>query len=80
MAMKFFNDILTGKDNLTFDAARVVGVAGAGAYIIFWSAAVFHVGAFTATDAAAYGTGLGFVLVAMAGAVKLKRETEPEAK
>ena len=78
--MRFLNDMLTGKDNLTFDAARVVGVAGAGAYIAFWSAAVFHLGSFTATDAAAYGTGLGLVLVAMAGAVKLKHETEPDPK
>ena len=78
--MRFLNDILTGKDNLTFDAARVVGVMGASAYIIFWTAAVFHLGSFTATDAASYGTGLGLVLVAMAGAVKLKQETEPEPK
>lgn len=78
--MKFVTDILTGKDNLTFDAARVVGVAGAGAYIIFWSAAVFHLGSFTATDAAAYSSGLGLVMITMAGAVKLKRDTEPEPK
>ncbi len=78
--MRFVSDILTGKDNLTFDAARVVGVAGAGAYIIFWSAAVFHFGSFTAIDAAAYGSGLGLVMVTMAGAVKLKRDTEPEPK
>lgn len=78
--MRFLNDILTGKDNLTFDAARVVGVAGAGAYVIFWSAAVFHFGSFTAGDAAAYGTGLGLVMVTMAGAVKLKAGSEPEPK
>jgi hypothetical protein len=78
--MRFISDVLTGKDNLTFDAARVVGVAGAGAYIVFWSAAVFHFGSFTATDAAAYGTGLGLVMVTMAGAVKLKRDTEPEPR
>jgi len=78
--MRLFNDILTGKDNLTFDAARVVGVMGACAYVVFWAAAVFHFGSFTATDAASYGTGLGLVLVAMAGAVKLKQETEPQPK
>ena len=34
--MKVLNDIFTGKDNLTYDAARVVGVLGAFAYIVFW--------------------------------------------
>ena len=34
--MKLLTDILTGKDNLTYDAARVVGVLGAFAYIVFW--------------------------------------------
>jgi len=76
--VKLFSDILTGNDNLTYDAARVVGVMGAGAYVIFWTAAVFHLGVFSATDAAAYGTGLGLVMVAMAGAVRLKRDMEPE--
>lgn len=76
--MRFITDILTGKDNLTFDAARVMGVIGAGAYIVFWSAAVFHLGAFSAGDAAAYGTGLGLVMVAMSGAVRLKQEAEPD--
>jgi len=76
--VKLISDILTGNDNFTYDAARVVGVMGAGAYVIFWSAAVFHLGVFSATDAAAYGTGLGLVMVAMAGAVRLKRDLEPQ--
>jgi hypothetical protein len=76
--MRLINDILTGNDNLTYDAARVVGVIGAAAYVLFWGAAVFHFGTFTATDAAAYGTGLGLVLVAMAGAVRLKQQMEPD--
>jgi hypothetical protein len=76
---KFFRDTLTGSDNLTYDAARVVGVLGAVAYIVFWSAAVFGYGTFTATDAGAYGTGLGVVLLAMAGAVRIKAEQEPHS-
>jgi hypothetical protein len=76
--MRLINDILTGNDNLTYDAARVVGVMGAGAYVMFWGAAVFHLGTFSATDAAAYGTGLGLVMVAMAGAVRLKNDLEPD--
>ena len=75
--MKWMRDALTGKDNLTIDAARLVGVTGAGAYILFWSASVFNLGHFSATDAAAYGGGLATVLLAMSGAVKLKETAEP---
>jgi hypothetical protein len=75
--MKFVTDLLTGKDNLTFDAARVVGVIGALAYISFWCVQVWHVRRFE-PDADAYGKGLGMVLLAMAGAVMLKKSTEPE--
>lgn len=75
--MKFLSDTLTGKDNLTYDAARVVGVLGAFAYILFWTAQVWHSMAFTPTDARSYGEGLAMVLIAMAGAVKLKASEEP---
>jgi apolipoprotein N-acyltransferase len=76
--MKWMRDALTGKDNLTVDAARLVGVTGASAYIVFWSAAVFNLGHFSATDAAAYGAGLATVLLAMSGAVKIKETAEPD--
>ncbi len=78
--MKFLQDTLTGKDNLTFDAARLIGVAGALAFIVFWCAAVFHIHAatFSAGDSAAYGAGLAAVLMGMGGAVKLKETTEPD--
>lgn len=77
--MKWPQDALTGKDNLTFDAARLVGVTGAGAYVVFWGAAVFNLGHFSAMDAAAYGGGLATVLLAMSGAVKIKETSEPAA-
>lgn len=77
--MKWLKDALTGRDNLTYDAARIVGVAGAAAYIGFWTAAVFNLGHFTAADAAAYGGGLATVLLAMSGAVKIKESAEPGA-
>jgi apolipoprotein N-acyltransferase len=76
--MKWLQDALTGKDNLTYDAARIVGVIGAAAYVAFWSAAVFDLGHFNAVDAAAYGAGLATVLLSMSGAVKLKESVEPE--
>lgn len=78
--MKLFTDMLTGKDNLTFDAARVVGVVGAIAYIAFWCIQVWNVRRFEPADADAYGKGLGIVLLAMAGAVMLKKSTEPEPR
>jgi hypothetical protein len=78
--MKLLTDMLTGKDNLTFDAARVVGVVGAVAYIVFWCVQVWHVGHFEAADADAYGKGLGIVLLAMSGAVLLKQSTEPDPR
>ncbi|HEY6394795.1 MAG TPA: hypothetical protein VIX12_05205 [Candidatus Binataceae bacterium] len=77
--MKFVNDILTGKDNLTYDAARVVGVLGAFAYIVFWCVEVAETLHFEPRDADAYGKGLAMVLLAMAGACSIKKSTEPEA-
>ncbi len=76
--MKILNDIFTGKDNLTYDAARVVGVLGAFAYIVFWCIQVAIARQFAAIDAEAYGRGLAVVLLAMAGACTIKRSTEPE--
>ncbi|HXZ87153.1 MAG TPA: hypothetical protein VEF07_01195 [Candidatus Binataceae bacterium] len=78
--MKWLQDALTGKDNLTYDAARLIGVVGAAAYVVFWCAAVFNFGHFGASDAAAYGAGLAAVLLAMSGAVKLKESAEPAAR
>lgn len=75
--MKWIQDALTGKDNLTYDAARIVGVVGAAAYVVFWSAAVFNFGHFSGADAAAYGAGLATVLLSMSGAVKIKESSEP---
>jgi hypothetical protein len=76
--VKLWNDMLTGKDNLTYDAARVVGVLGAFAYIAFWSVQVAITRRFGPMDADAYGKGLGMVLLAMAGGCAIKRTTEPE--
>ena len=76
--MKLLNDVFTGKDNLTYDAARVVGVLGAFAYIVFWCVQVAIARQFAPGDADAYGRGLAVVLLAMAGACTIKRSTEPE--
>ncbi len=76
--MKVWNDMMTGKDNLTYDAARVVGVLGAFAYVVFWTVQVALTRRFEPPDADAYGRGLGMVLLAMAGACAIKRHTEPE--
>jgi hypothetical protein len=78
--MKFVSDVLTGKDNLTYDAGRVIGVLGALMYVVFWAVQVTETRHFTPGDADAYGRGLGMVLLAMAGALALKARTEPDAK
>ncbi len=78
--MKFVSDCLTGKDNLTYDAARVIGVLGALMYVVFWVVQVAATRHFTPGDADAYGRGLGVVLLAMAGALAIKAHTEPERK
>jgi hypothetical protein len=76
--VKIINDILTGKDNLTYDAARVVGVIGAAAYVAFWCLQVLITRRFDPAEADAYGKGLSMVLLAMAGACAIKSTTEPE--
>ena len=78
--MKFVSDCLTGKDNLTYDVGRVIGVLGALMYVLFWVVQVVVTWRFTPGDADAYGRGLGMVLLAMAGALALKAHTEPERK
>ncbi len=78
--MKFLSDILTGKDNLTYDAGRVVGVLGALMYIAYWTVQVAMTRRFTPSDADAYGKGFGMVLLAMAGALAIKSGTEPDVK
>jgi hypothetical protein len=78
--MKFVSDVLTGKDNLTYDAGRVIGVLGALMYVVFWTVQVTETRHFTPGDADAYGRGLGMVLLAMAGALALKAHTEPDGK
>jgi hypothetical protein len=78
--MKFVSDCLTGKDNLTYDAGRVIGVLGALMYVVFWVVQVAATRHFTPGDADAYGRGLGVVLLAMAGALAIKAHTEPERK
>src|SRR6266851_10196916 len=57
--MKFVSDLLTGKDNLTYDAGRVIGVLGALMYVAFWVVQVVATWRFTPGDADAYARGLG---------------------
>jgi hypothetical protein len=77
--MKFVSDCLTGKDNLTYDAGRVIGVLGALMYVAFWVVQVVATWRFTPGDADAYGRGLGMVLLAMAGRSRSNRIQSPSA-
>jgi hypothetical protein len=78
--MNFIGNMLTGKDNMTADAARVVGVLGAFAFIVFWCIQVWHTQSFSGPESREYGEGLGLVLLAMAGAIKLNASEEPQPR
>ena len=69
-------DMFTGKNNVTYDAFRVLAVA---AVVIGLSLEVFVViwRAGQGFDLQAYGIGIGGLLLAAGGALKLKESTEP---
>lgn len=78
---RFFTQLITGRDNVTADVFRVlalvavpVGIA-LDAFVVIWKA--MHPDATVSFDLIAYGTGIGGLLLAVGGALKLKAETEP---
>lgn len=73
--LKFFKHILTGKDNETFDVARVLWALGGVAFVVYTGWAVFHSGAF---DAQNYGTGFGLAMGGGGASVWAKAGTEPD--
>lgn len=62
-------NILTEKDNITYDAGRVLWVAGTVAFICFTGYQVFRQGTF---DASSYGIGLGSLLTGGGAGLGLK--------
>ncbi len=72
---KFLKHCLTGRDNETFDVARVLWAMGGMAFIVFTGWTVFHTGAF---DAQNYGTGFGLAMGGGGASVWAKAKTEPD--
>lgn len=68
--------MLTGRDNITVDAFRVLAVLavlvgiGLEIFVVIWRAG-------QGFDLQAYGIGIGGLLLAAGGALKLKESTEP---
>jgi len=77
MTAKFIKHCLTGKDNETFDLARVLWAMGALAFIAFVGWNVYRTGAF---DAQNFGTGFGLIMGSGGGSVWAKAKTEPDPK
>lgn len=74
--MKLFKDMVTGKDNATFDAARVLWIAGVIAFFAFTAYDIYKGNHF---DMVNYGTAYGLLLAGGAAGVKIKETTEPTA-
>jgi hypothetical protein len=72
---KFITDCLTGKDNRTFDAARILWALGGVAFILYAGWDVFRTSHFAAQD---FGIGFGGILSGGGAGVGLKAKTEPE--
>ena len=67
--------LFTGKDNKTFDIARVLWAIS---IIIFLALAIYHVLKHGQFDPLGYGTGLGGLLAGGGAGVGLKSHTEPQ--
>ncbi|MGE3622959.1 MAG: amino acid ABC transporter substrate-binding protein [Bdellovibrionales bacterium] len=77
MTRTFIKHCLTGRDNETFDIARVLWALGALAFIGFMGWSLTHAGTF---DPAAYGTGFALVMGGGGGSVWAKSRSEPAPK
>lgn len=73
---QFLTQIVTGRDNFTVDAFRVLALIavlvgiGLEVFVVIWRAG-------QGFDLQAYGLGIGGLLLAAGGALKLKQDTEP---
>lgn len=77
MTMKrITRQLLTGKDNLTYDIGRVLWAL---AFLVGLGAVIFSVAAGRNFDLTNYGLGVSALLVAGGAALKLKESTEPHS-
>jgi hypothetical protein len=71
---KILRDILTCKDNMTYDQIKILGLIG---FIVYNMLAILDViksGGFEYLD---YATGVGILFAAIGGSLWAKRSTEP---
>jgi hypothetical protein len=76
----FFRDILTGKDGVSFDAGRVMGLVGGVTFIAFGFAQVYEMivtAGFQEFPFVSYGVGFGSVAAGVGSLIWLKKDTEP---
>lgn len=72
-----FRQMLTGKDNVTVDAFRVLAVLSVLVGMALEVASTFWALKGHPFDLQAFGIGIGGLLLAAGGALKLKESTEP---
>ena len=74
--MGTIKNMVTGKDNQTVDALRVLAIL---AVLIFFGLTVASFWTGKTWDAEAYAVAYGAISLAAAGSLKLKETTEPDA-
>lgn len=72
--MKIHKDILTGKDNETYDSGRLSLFIGVISFVVFSGFAVFKAGTF---DYISYGSGFAAICAGAGALLKLKEGSEP---
>lgn len=81
--LQIMKDCFTGKDNETYDPARVFGygvvVLGAIEYLALSAYQVLHTGVFNVTDYTVGLTGVAGAMAAAAAGVLIKHKAEPTA-
>jgi hypothetical protein len=76
MFKKFFNDIFTGRDNVTYDIGRVLWFKAVCAFILISAYEVYRG---VNIDMIAWGTGLAALLGGGGAAIGMKSSTEPDS-
>ena len=74
---EFIKQMLTGRDNLTYDLGRVLWAL---AFVIGVGVATYCAVTGKPFDLQNYGVGVGALLLAGGAALKLKEDTEPQPK
>lgn len=74
---QFFTQIVTGRDNFTVDALKLLAIVAVLVGLVLECAAVFFKLPGQPFELQAYGIGLGALLLSAGGALKLKADTEP---